>query len=208
VNPKSKPESPPVPFKTFIDDKGLGGLSCRNESGGAAVLIYPSNRVEFTTDLSENGQSLLKFIRVGEDGTPYRCYTKCCGSQLNNAIFPNLIAINSNGVLNPDGTKYDRGHVLNVKVSESFDPAMFPEPKHDTITPGMLVAFLTRLMNPAHPKPFDKRYKELFPEPSECEVVPITWEDNVSDNKINGEPERAKEQPMQDSSSSGMSLSC
>lgn len=173
-------------------------------------MIYPSNRVEFTTDLSENGESLLKFIRVGEEGTPYRCYTKCCGSQLNNAIFPNLIAINTNGVLNPDGTKYEQGKVLNVKVSESFDPAMVPEPKHDTITPGILVAFLSRLMNPAHPKPFNKRYKELFPDPSECEVVPITWENNnASDNKINGEPESSKEQPMQDvSSSSGMSLSC
>lgn len=176
-------------------------------------MVYPSNRVEFTTDLSENGESLLQFVCVGDEGVPYRCYTKCCGSQVNNATFPQLIAMNANGVLNADGSKHDRGEVLNIKVSDSFTPDLVPEPNHQTLTTGVLLGFVSRLMNPAHPKKLDKRYKELFVDKSECEVVPITWEGEVDHHqgkKVQNIPEGpvGLEGGMNASYNSGMSISC
>eukprot|EP00547_Thalassionema_nitzschioides_P002378 CAMPEP_0194199618 /NCGR_PEP_ID=MMETSP0156-20130528/573_1 /TAXON_ID=33649 /ORGANISM="Thalassionema nitzschioides, Strain L26-B" /LENGTH=233 /DNA_ID=CAMNT_0038924541 /DNA_START=66 /DNA_END=767 /DNA_ORIENTATION=- len=198
-----------VAASEFIDNKQLGGLSCRNSTGGAAVMMYPSNRVEFTTDLSENGESLLQFITVDEKGVPYRCYTKCCGSQMNNAIFPQLIAFNANGVLNLDGNKHDRGDVTNIRASFAFDEEKVPERKHKTDPAGVLFGLIIRLMNPFHPKKFDKRYKELFPDKSETETVPITWEGDQS--SATKKDENAPESPIEDmnnSDSSGMSHDC
>ena len=160
----------------FIEEKTKksGTPLLHSDGGGACASPYAAGQVEFITPLSdENERSKLKFVRVGDKGKPWRCYTKCCGTQMTNCVFNRLIAFNRNGIKNVDGSKFEPDDVLNIQVKHSFDPSAVPEPNHKTIPSSWGFHFMAPIMNPLGTK---HKMKELAPEDSDTEIVPITWE--------------------------------
>ena len=144
--------------------------------GGVCAAPYSVGNVEFSTDLSDdvNGKSKLKFVRVGEKGKNYRCYTTCCGTQMTNCTFPRLIVFNRNGIKYADGIRYEPGgEVLNILMKDAFDPSTVPKPNHPKEPTYWTFLFMKTMLNP-----FGKKYgkKELYPNECEDEIVPITWE--------------------------------
>ena len=146
------------------------------ETGGACTSPYAASQIEFVTPLSDgDGKSLLKFVKVGEKGSPWRCYTTCCGSQMTQVVFPKMIAFNTNGIKNKDGTKYIPPPIIyNNNAQHAFDPPSVPEPKVGTLRhfSYFLKFAWNGLINPMGKKLTEK---ELFPDNSDVEVVPITW---------------------------------
>ncbi|CAB9526235.1 expressed unknown protein [Seminavis robusta] len=141
--------------------------------GGACVSPYAAENVEFTTGLSDtDGNSMLKFVKVGEEGSAWRCSTTCCGTQMTNCVFPGWIAFNRNGIKNEDGSKYDP-EIINVFKSCSFDPKSVPEPSHETLPDGWFDVFMTKATGSTKLKDL---YPELFPKEADItDIVPITW---------------------------------
>lgn len=144
--------------------------------GGAWAAPYRASQVKFVTDLSDkDGKSLLKFVRVGEKGQPLRSYTTCCGTQVTNCVFPQMIALNANGIKNADGSSYRPREIpMNLNKKHSFDPDVVPKPNHSTAPIPMTLKFAQLILNP-----FDRsmaKHKEFFPSKEEAAIVPITWE--------------------------------
>ena len=149
------------------------------ETGGACASPYAASQIEFLTPLSssKDGKSLLKFVKVGEKGSAWRCYTTCCGSQMTQVVFPKMIVFNTNGIKNKDGSKYvPPPTVYNTNAQHAFDPPSVPEPKVGTMR---LIYYTFQFMWNGLINPMGKKLteKELFPDNnSDVEVVPITWE--------------------------------
>ena len=76
--------------------------------GGAWVVPYKASQLKFATELSDKeGKSLIKFVRVGENGESKRSYTTCCGTLFTGFVLPQVIALNRNAIKNIDGSSFE-----------------------------------------------------------------------------------------------------
>jgi hypothetical protein len=117
----------------------------------------------------------LAFVKVGESGRAYRCYTKCCKSQVTNVVTARFVGFTANFITNYDGTPYaPPGPLLNVNVKFAFDPSLVKDPKHSYAPLGMIMTFLKAMINPFEPS-MAAKHPPLFPAASHVETVPITW---------------------------------
>ena len=107
-----------------------------------------------------------------------RPYCTDCGTMLANVWQPNWCAMNRNALTNADGSPYvPPGPVLNVNCKFAFDPKQCPEPKHSTVTWGILFKFIG-LVAGIRCDGSNAAAKALTPEDmSKVEAVPITWVD-------------------------------
>ena len=163
----------------FIADKtNHSGIPMIDEThGGSCPSAYKASQVEFCDGClsdAETGTSRLKFVRLGEAGEAWRSYTTCCGTQMTQCVMGGLIVLNRNGIRNEDGSKYKPKKLpLNIQKGVAFEPSKVPEPNHETAPASYVPLFMWPAINP-----FGKKLtqKELFPDKSETEMVPITWE--------------------------------
>ena len=159
-----------VASSRFINEMEGNGTSGIVDSGGTGILMYKPSQVDF----NKKPEAGFGGVKVGEKGKAFRCYSKCCNSQLF-SLSNKFFALNPNCVYNEDGTKFEVSPPpLNWNKKYSFDPSAVPEPVCDTVPPFTKILPLIRVMiNPIGPKVKDL---ELFPDDSTALIVPITWE--------------------------------
>lgn len=156
--------------------QGKGGISLLDENGGCTGALYTSSQIQFITPLSKDGQSLLSYVKVGEKGDIHRAFTTCCNTQMNNCLFGNLVCFNLHCIKEKDGSAFAPATTPpNVCCKYAFEEAKdkIPQPRYSLAPISWLAKFALAVLNP-----FATSIKKQHPElnPTEAEVVPITWE--------------------------------
>lgn len=166
----------------FIDDKFHGTNTSVLKNGGAFVVTFPASRINFITpDLSNVAaqNDMLGFVKIGEKGSPFRAYTKCCGTQIFTLVERNLstyCGFNGNCIYEEDGvTPFRIGEEpVNIMAKFAFDPKAVPDPKVNYVTLQVAFNIVKNILNP-----FAEKFKDeaIFAnENSTVDTVPITWE--------------------------------
>ncbi|KAL3794988.1 hypothetical protein ACHAW5_002157 [Stephanodiscus triporus] len=153
---------------------GFSGTSMKSdEAGGAAVAVFKSNNVTVT----KVDGAKIGFMKVGEGGKVARPYCTECGTVLFNVWAPKWCAVNRNAMTAADGSPFvPKGPVLNINAKSAFDKDKVPEPKHGSVTVGMLVKFIPLLTGLAGDGSNSKVTALMAEDLSKVESVPITWE--------------------------------
>jgi hypothetical protein len=167
-----------VAVSRFINEKG--GTSGLDKNGGVPTSFYKARDVEFLTDVkTEKSRDKFVFVKVGDSGTLFRVYSRCCCTYLFFIPANVLLCVNTNCIYNQDGSSFEpRLTPVNVQAKYAFDPSAVPDPKHDALPLRDMVRTFPIIVGgflPFGPKLTDQ--KGLFPDDeAKVDVVPITWE--------------------------------
>mmetsp|Transcript_6936 Transcript_6936/g.10125 ORF Transcript_6936/g.10125 Transcript_6936/m.10125 type:complete len:213 (-) Transcript_6936:73-711(-) len=174
----------------YVDEK-FGGSNKKNTSvlrnGGAYITSFTASNVEFDQpDFTDEEQhvDLLGWLKIGENGDPFRAYTKCCGTlvfTLAKKSLPTYCGLNGNCVYLNDGvTPFQPStEPMNIMTKFAFDAENVPEPKCNYVTWGLMwnvVKNILNILNPFASGTFKGKDAMFYNEKSTLDTVPITWE--------------------------------
>jgi hypothetical protein len=151
----------------------------KSESPGVAIALFPSHKVE--PEKPEELSSKVGYVKVQQNGTMIRWYTKCCNTPIGNLGGPGNCGFNYNCVTNPDGSRYERNpKLLNIMYIYAKHPDEVPEPRKDDVRDIGFI--MTVIPNIIHNKRwcclFSQAHPAFLPDPAEVsEWVPKTWKD-------------------------------
>ena len=117
---------------------------------------------------------LLGWLKIGENGDPFRAYTKCCGTlvfTLAKKSLPTYCGLNGNCVYSTEP--------MNIMTKFAFDAENVPEPKCNYVTWGLMwnvVKNILNILNPFASGTFKGKDTMFYNEKSTLDTVPITWE--------------------------------
>ena len=153
-------------------------------NGGAHITSFAAANVEFEqpdfTDVEQH-VDLLGWLKIGQNGDPFRAYSKCCGTlvfTLAKKSLSTYCGLNGNCIYLNDGiTPFQPStEPMNIMTKFAFDAEKVPEPKCNYVTLGLAWKIVKNVLNPFASGTFKGKDAMFYNERSTVDTVPITWE--------------------------------
>lgn len=169
----------------YVDEKFGSKNTSVLRNGGAYITTFTAANVEFEqpdfTD-AEQHVDLLGWLKLGQNGEPFRAYTKCCGTLVFTLATKKLstyCGLNGNCIYLNDGITplQPSTEPINIMTKFAFEGDPVPEPKCNYVPLGFLWNVVKNVLIPL---PFASAFKGkdamFYNEKSTLDTVPITWE--------------------------------